>query len=236
MAVAGLRIITLRKSGKAWPLIVVLGLAASAAVPVLASGTACPHYWMQLLPFFGIFASLALDAIVRLVRQHGMGAGLAGSLIAGILVALPLGSAIAVRMPAAIAVATTSDNRAGSRYDIEATARHIAANGVIHPRIWALRMHLIHWYLGDPQLSRAGVHPDNLARLAIIDTLHRHSYVSSDETGRLMSLLPDFVITDAKGIGIGWLRGSGKPADAWLAAHCRLDARFGDVLIYRRSG
>jgi hypothetical protein len=67
-----------------------------------------------------------------------------------------------------------------------------------------------------------------------MEPLARAGYVSDDEIGRLMALVPDYVVTDGKDVGLGWLRATGKPIDAWLAAHYRLDARFDDVLVYRK--
>jgi hypothetical protein len=106
---------------------------------------------------------------------------------------------------------------------------------MVQPRVWAWYDHLVLWYLGSRQLSPAGVHPDNLARRAIIDTLTSHGYVGGDEIGRIMRELPDFVVTDAGGRGLGWLKGDGRPVEVWLAANYRLDGRFGDVLVYRRT-
>ena len=97
-----------------------------------------------------------------------------------------------------------------------------------------MHKHLVLWYLDAPQLSRAGVHPDGLARRVIIDALAAHGYVGPDELGRVMAVRPQFLVTDAGGKGLAWVRADGRPVDAWLAAHYRQDARCGDVLVYRR--
>jgi hypothetical protein len=49
-----------------------------------------------------------------------------------------------------------------------------------------------------------------------------------------MALRPPFVVTDAGGKGLAWVRAGGKPVDGWLAANYRRDAQFGDVLVFRR--
>ena len=153
--------------------------------------------------------------------------------LAGLLTAVPLASAVAAH--AADLQGVFAPAAAARQCDVAAAANHIRHSGIARPRVWASYDHLVLWYLGTPQLSRAGVHPDNLARRAIIDTLARHGYVQGDELGRIMRELPDFVVTDADGRGLAWLREDGRPADTWLAANYRLDARYGKVLIYRKT-
>lgn len=214
-----------RDAGRRWDLLVLFVLTGLAGLSVIISGAAYPHYWLQILPFLAFFAAFAFAALGHLLRSPSL---------APLIVALPLASALCLRAPDALALASApSHYNAG--YDIAAATRRISASNVHKPRVWSLYKHLIHWYLGAPQLSRAGVHPDNLARHAIIDTLADHGYVSRDEIGRIMHGLPDFVVTDTMGRGVTWVRGAGKPVDAWLAQHYHLDARFGEVLVYRRN-
>lgn len=207
-----------------WALLVLLMLTPAVALGVLQSGAAYPHYWLQLLPFAGLFAVLALTQAGRFALPVTLAA-----------LALPLGSALAGRAPETLALARSPASY-DDRHDIAAAARHIAASGAPNPRVWAWYKHLVLWYLDAPQLSRAGVHPDNLARGAIIDTLAAHGYVSDDEIGAIMRDPPDFVVTDSGRRGQDWLEEAGRPAGEWLTRHYRLDARFGEVLVYRRAG
>jgi 4-amino-4-deoxy-L-arabinose transferase-like glycosyltransferase len=220
LAGIALALIDLRRRGSdrehTWTLMVAIAIAGAVVASLLIGGAAYPHYWLQLLPFAGLFSAIAVGRMRASLGTLGLG-----------LTALPL----------AIGVATSlSQARASfaSPHPSEEAATWIRQVGGAQPQVWALHKHLTLWYLDAPQLSRAGVHPDNLARRVIIDTLAAHGYVGHDEVGRLMALRPRFVITDAGGKGLTWVRADGKPIDAWLAAHYRREARFGDVLVYRR--
>ncbi len=205
----------LRREGR-WADVMFLTLAAATTSSLLIGGAAYPHYWLQLMPFLGIFVALGVSALNRWTAASRWA-----------VLAL-------VTLPAAVSIAAALPEAHRTPRPIAQAAAYIRQTGGANPTIWAWHKHLIHWYLDAPQLSRAGVHPDNLARRAIIDTLARHRYVGPDEVGRLMALRPQFVITDAGGKGLGWMRADGRPADAWLAANYRLGRQFGDVLVYRR--
>lgn len=214
---AALRII--KREAETWPLVLLFATTAAVMGSLLIGGAAYPHYWLQLMPFAGLFAALGADGLTRIAAPLRFAAAA--------LVALPAAAALSTALPAA------RDAYAAPR-PIAQAAAYIRESGGPTPQVWALHKHLVHWYLDAPQLSRAGVHPDNLARRAIIETLAAHGYVGQDEVGRLMTLRPEFLVTDAGGKGLAWVRADGKPVDAWLAAHYREDAQFGDVLIYRR--
>jgi 4-amino-4-deoxy-L-arabinose transferase-like glycosyltransferase len=204
---------------RSWPLVVLLATTAAVAASLLIGGAAYPHYWLQLMPFAGILEALGVARLCG--TKPGLGYAAAA------LCALPLASGLAISLPRTPA-------SFASPHPAQQAAAHIRATGGRHPSVWALHKHIVLWYLDAPQLSRAGVHPDNLARPAIIDTLAAHGYVGRDEVGRLIALKPQFVVTDAGGKGLAWVRADGKPVDLWLAANYGLDARFEDVLVYRR--
>lgn len=218
-AFAVMRLIRRYDGADVWRLALLFAITGAVAASLLVGGAAYPHYWLQLLPFVGLFAAIGAAGLWH--------AGLVSRIATGAMLLLPLGTALATSLPAA-------PTSYASPHPIAQAAAYIRATGGSGPTVWALHEHLIHWYLDAPQLSRAGVHPDNLARRAIIDTLAAHGYVGGDEVGRLMALRPRFVVTDAGGKGLAWVRADHKPVDAWLFANYRQDARFGDVLIYRR--
>lgn len=222
---AAAQLLRRKDNAQVWPLSVVILTALAIKISLAKSGAAYPHYWLQLLPVLGLFCAFGIEALRR--RTALLGIAAAG------LVLLSLSAALTQRLPAALDVAA-DPLQSDARFEIAAAARHIQSTGPAQPSLWAWRKHLIHWYLDAPQLSPAGVHPDNLGRPSIMDPLAEHGYASRDELRRLMMLKPDYVITDAKGIGIDWVRAAGKPVDTWLAANYRLDARFSDVLVYRR--
>jgi 4-amino-4-deoxy-L-arabinose transferase-like glycosyltransferase len=204
---------------QAWLLVTLFALTGAVAGSLLIGGAAYPHYWLQMMPFAGLFATLGIAGASRFAARAGYATAA--------LVALPLAAGLSASLP----LAATSY---ASPHPAQQAAAYIRATGSHRPSVWALHKHLTLWYLDAEQLSRAGVHPDNLARRAIIDTLAKHHYVGPDEVARLMALRPRFVITDAEGKGLAWVRADGKPIDHWLAANYRRDAQFGDVLVYRR--
>jgi 4-amino-4-deoxy-L-arabinose transferase-like glycosyltransferase len=214
-----LRLVRRSHRSEAWPIVVLFAVAAAVTGSLLIGGAAYPHYWLQLTPFIGLFAALGTSALARVMPPLGYAAAA--------LTALALAQGLITSLPNARA-------SYGSPHPVREAAAYIRATGGERPSVWALHKHLVHWYLDAAQLSRAGVHPDNLARHAIIDTLASHGYVGPDEVGRLMALRPTFVVTDGGGKGFAWVRADGKPIAAWLATNYRRDARFGDVLVYRR--
>lgn len=207
-----------------WYPAVILTLTGAVLVSLLAGGVAYPHYWLQVLPFMGVLAAHALS-----IGKKGV---LSWLLVAAVLV--PCGAAIALRGPDAAAVA--ADPAGAERgFAMKQAADWIRSTGPEKPRVWALHKHLVLWYLDAGQVSRAGVHPNNLAPGPILRTLTAEGYVGPDELGRVMTSAPDYVVTDAKGVGLDWVRRSGKPVDAWLGANYGEVKRFGDVIVYRRT-
>lgn len=192
-------------------------------VSLVLSGAVYPHYWLQLAPVLGVLCALGLDGIGRIGR----------GVLAATGVLIPLGAAAADRVPEGLEVIANPQASAQS-FDIAKSAQFIRSAGGAKATVWPWRMQLIGWYLDAPQLSKAGVQPENIARPPIVGPLAEHGYVSPDEVGRLMALVPDFVVTDAKGNGLGWMRATGRPVDQWLATHYRLERQFGDVLVYRK--
>ncbi|MFC0590836.1 ArnT family glycosyltransferase [Novosphingobium aquiterrae] len=224
LALAAARLTFPAQRQESWRLTVLLLALAALLVSLALSGAVYPHYWLQVLPVLAVFCAIGIGFVAQL--RLGLIAALA-------LTLLPLGAALGERLPQSLAVARNPEASA-DRFEVAAAARHIAASGVRHPSVWPWRNQLIDWYLDAPQLSKVGVQPENIARPPIASPLAAHGYIGRDEVGRLLVLKPDFVVTDAKGKGIEWLRATGQPVDAWLADNYRRDAQFGDVVVYRR--
>ncbi|MCJ2177368.1 glycosyltransferase family 39 protein [Novosphingobium album (ex Hu et al. 2023)] len=193
---------------------------------LLIGGAAYPHYWLQAMPFLGIFATFAIAAAARMKKMSAIALSLAGA-----LAAVPPVTALAMGIPRTLALLRHPES---IDHSIRDAADWIRERGGAHVQVWALHMHLVLYYLDASPLSRAGVYPSNLARKAIIGTLSRQGYVGTDETGRIMASIPRFVVTDRMERGRKWVREAGKDIDGWLAAHYQLAARFGDVEIYER--
>lgn len=224
LVLALVRLVYPADAAERWQLTVLLLAAAAILVSLVFSGAVYPHYWLQLLPVLAVFCAVALAFVARLPL---------GRWIALALALMPVGAAVAERLPQSLAVASSPALR-GEPFDVEAAARHIAASGVRNPSVWSWRKQLIGWYLDAPQLSKAGVQPENIARPPIVGPLADHGYVGKDEVGRIMAMVPDFVVTDAKGKGHEWIAAARPDIDAWLKANYRLDARYGDVVVYRK--
>lgn len=219
-----LRLVYPADAAERWQLTVLFLAAATILVSLVFSGAVYPHYWLQLLPVLAVFCAIGLAFVARLPL---------GRWVALALVLVPAGSALAERLPQSLAVAAHPETRA-EPFDVAAAARHIAASGVRKPSVWPWRKQLVDWYLDAPQLSKAGVQPENIARPPIVGPLAERGYVGKDEVGRIMALVPDFVVTDAKDKGREWIVAARPDIDAWLTTNYRLDARFGDVVVYRR--
>ena len=127
-----------------------------------------------------------------------------------------------------------SASRTEGYFDVGRAARYIRSTGPAKASVWPWRYQLVDWYLDAPQLSKAGVQPENIARSAIAGPLANAGYIGPDEIDRLMQLRPDFIVSDAKGKGITWVRDAKPAVDAWIAHNYELDAQFGDVVVYRR--
>lgn len=224
LGLAVLRLVYPADAAERWHLTVLLLAAATILVSLVFSGAVYPHYWLQLLPVLAVFCAMALAFVARLPL---------GRWIALALTLIPTSAAVAERLPQSLAVSTSPALRA-EPFDVEAAARHIAASGVRKPSIWPWRKQLVDWYLDAPQLSKAGVQPENIARPPIVGPLAERGYVGKDEVGRIMAMVPDFVVTDAKGKGREWIVAARPDIDAWLETNYRLDARFGDVVVYRK--
>lgn len=209
---------------RGWPVGIALLALIALCVSLALSGAVYPHYWLQLAPLLAAFVALGLDLLASRAYLTPLALALA---------AAPIGTALAERLPEAIEVAS-DPSATEARFEVAHAAGFIRSIGGPAPSVWPWRKQLIDWYLDAPQLSRAGVQPENIARPAIVGPLAAHGYVGPDEVGRLMAMVPDFVVTDAAGKGIEWMRATGRPVDQWLIRHYMLAARFGDVLVYRK--
>lgn len=213
-----------RQDQARWPLLLT-GLALVAVLISLAfSGAVYPHYWLQALPVLAVLAALGLDGLARLPRAVPL------AVVAGLI---PIATASAERAPQGLAVITDPAQTEGY-FDVARAARFIRATGPAKPTVWPWRYQLVSWYLDTPPLSKAGVQPENIGRPPIVGPLARAGYVGPDEVGRLMQARPDFVVTDAKGKGLTWMRAAKPETEAWLAQNYEIDAQFDDVLVYRR--
>ena len=213
-----------RDPAKRWGLTIIALALAALLVSLAFSGAVYPHYWLQVLPVLAVLAALGLDQIRQLPRALPL------ALVAGLV---PIATATAERAPQAFEVIT--DPRATeAHFDVGRAARYIRSTGPAHASVWPWRYQLVDWYLDAPQLSKAGVQPENLGRAPIAGPLAKASYIGPDEIERIMLLRPDFIVTDAKAKGIAWVRSAKPEVDVWLARNYELDAQFGDVLIYRR--
>ncbi|MGB7654677.1 MAG: hypothetical protein WBL74_04270, partial [Novosphingobium sp.] len=207
-----------------WGLTIIALAIAALLVSLAFSGAVYPHYWLQVLPVLAVVAAMGLDQIRQIPRALPL------ALFAGVL---PIATATAERAPQAFEV-ITDPSATEAHFDVGRAARYIRSTGPAQASVWPWRYQLVDWYLDAPQLSKAGVQPENIGRPPIAGPLARAGYIGPDEIERLMQQRPDFIVSDAKGKGITWLRSAKPGVDVWLAHNYELDAQFGDVIVYRR--
>lgn len=188
-------------------LITVIALADLASLFI--GGIFQPHYLTLLVPF----AALPIAHIIARSRGLALAATLAVAVTA--CIKLPdLWRPVPTPLREA-AAAIAQDNTAGGT-------------------VWALRSHLILFYLDQPPLSPVLTHPSNITRPSIIAPLAQAGYIHADELGFVMQSLPRYLVLDAwEGIP-AYLTGADRDRfAAFLAARYQPWRRIEPVILYK---
>ena len=149
------------------------------------------HYWLQVFPILALFCAVALD------RTPALAGGTAGAVVrrAGYALALVcMASALWTTVPSAISLMARPGGLAESHY-VRRAARAVAADRRPDADIWALRYHLILWYLDMPSIIAPQVQPSNVLSIPA----HLWSRAGHDTAGQWEQLVmarPVYIVAD----------------------------------------
>lgn len=204
---------------------------------LLGSSQPNHHYWLQLFPFFALFCAIAFDrwgrawANERRLRAVTRRAGSAVALVcwAGVLWAT---------VPGAVALATNPDQLAENHY-VRKAARAIAADRQPGDDIWALRYHIILWYLDMKSIIAPQAQPSDVTKPYQTAVLSKAGLVPSDHWARLIAARPTYIVTDLTHTDrVVWYFDAAQ-ADAvraLLENHYSIFYDDGAIRVYKRLG
>ena len=157
---------------------------------MISSGADYPHYWMQVLGFFMVFAAYGLEWLAgRRIAQAIALTAVAGGFAAAMVLATPTALRVMLHYDAVV-----------EAYPVRRSAERIAAALRPGDQVWAQYDHLVYWYLDMAPPSKVLVHPGNIARGAIIRPLERAGYIPEDELQRVIDSEPAFTVIKDWGV------------------------------------
>lgn len=149
------------------------------------------HYWLQVFPILAIFCAMALDRAPALAGERRepllRRAGYTLALVC-------MASAMWTTAPSAISLMADPRGLSESHY-VRRAAAAVAADRRPDADIWALRYHLILWYLDMPSIIAPQVHPSHVVSIPA----HLWSRDGHDTAGKWEQLLktrPVYIVTD----------------------------------------
>ena len=196
------------------------------------------HYWLQLFPFGALFCAIAFDrwgqawSNRQRLRAVARRAGYAVALAcwAGVLWAT---------VPGAVALAANPAHIAANHYAQKA-ARAIAADRQPGDDIWALRYHIILWYLDLKSIIAPLAQPSDAAKSYQTEVLSKAGLIPSDYWERLIAARPTYIVTDITHTDrVAWYfdEAQADAVRALLENHYSVFYDDGVIRIYkRRSG
>ena len=165
--------------------LIVFLFGATSGFAILMTGPIYKQYWMQILPFMSIAAALGLR-VLWVWRWSG--------LVASGLVVICFLGALRTTVPP-LWHSLTRPGYLSEMQIVRHAAEQIVCRMGEERTVWAMRNHLILWYLDLLPLEPTIVHPDNLTRLHIRVPLEAAEYVSPNAAERLFESRPAFVVT-----------------------------------------
>ena len=153
------------------------------ALSVQMTGT-FRHYWLQMFPVCAVFCAFGIGWMLPKPGFRWIG---------GLLPVVALGVATVQTLPSALAIIASPDFLS-KRHTIKKAAEVIAADIRPGNTVFALKHHLIYWYLNRRPLSRA-LHANDLGNGYIMEPLAAAGYVGQDELGRILALRPTYLVT-----------------------------------------
>ena len=183
------------------------------ALSVQMTGT-FRHYWLQVFPICAVFCAYGIG---WMLPKQGF------RWIGGLLPVVALGAALMQTLPPAITMIASPDFLS-KRHTIKKAADVIATDIRPGDTVFALRHHLIYWYLDKKPLSRI-LQPGNFGNRFVMAPLVAAGYVGQDELGRILAARPTYLVTKLHRNGSPvpvYARGDEYAVHDLLADHYRL--------------
>ena len=196
-------------------LLVVLG---AVMLSILVSDRAAyPHYWLQFFPIWGVFAARAIGW--ARAKKGWRWAAYA-------LVFACLAEAAKDTVPSTVRVASEG-SRIFDRHFVRRAALAIARDRKPGDTVWALRRHLVYWYLDTAPPLRL-VHPPDIAKPERWQPLVAAGYLSEAPSKTLLAARPAYFVT-----------GSAEPVPSYFGAADAARLRraiMGDYAVFHEEG
>ena len=148
------------------------------------------HYWMQIFPILTLFCAVALD------RTPALAGGTPGAVVRRAGYALSLACVATALWTTSPAALTAGPGRLAESHHVRRAARVVAADRRPGDDIWALRHHLILWYLDLPSSIAPLIHPSMLYSIPV-HILSRDGYDPVKRREQLLATPPSYIVTDS---------------------------------------
>ena len=149
------------------------------------------HYWLQVFPILALFCAMALDRPPALPgRTPGAAVRRAGYAAALVCMA----SALWTTAPSAIGLMANPGALAESHY-VRRAARAVAADRRPDADIWALRHHLVLWYLDMPSIIAPLVQPSAIVSIPE-HVRFQDGHAPARRWEHLLTARPVYIVTD----------------------------------------
>ena len=156
------------------------------------------RYWMQIFPALTLFCAVALD------RTPALAGGTPGAVVRRAGYALSLACVATALWTASPSALTADPGGLAESHYVRRAARVVAADRRPGDDIWALRHHLILWYLDMPSSIAPLIHPSMLYSMPV-HILSRDGYDPVERREQILATPPSYIVTDSVA----------HPADLW---------------------
>ena len=204
-------------------LVVIVVMAATVLLSIAGSGTFFSHYLLQLFPLAAVLIAYAEGTGWPPMKYA-----------TGVLSAVSLGTLLLWAVPATLPVALGGPT-IEANYPVRKAAAAIAADRQPSDRTWALANHLVLFYLDEAPISPIFTQPSNIAVPSIANPLLAAGYIAPDEIGRIMALMPRYIVTEGPDVPGYLLPADRKRISAMLAASYSLWYKGDEVAVFRRN-
>ena len=197
----------------------------SISLSLVVGGKAHAHHWLQLFPICAIFCARALGWTHSKAGPRRVGYSLALVCLAG---------ALWKTTPSAVRLVTVPGWLAERHY-IRSAADAIVGDREPGDEVWALRHHLILWYLDAMPISKLA-HPSDFGKKdAVVKPLVAAGLLSENELQRVIEIQPTYLVTDPGKNAIPWYLGDmSDDVRDLIDNHYRVFHDNGRISVYKR--